>query len=74
MNLSDKKQSIAKKMSKEELVARFKARQIAKYGGEKNYKRAIKEQRNRILSHKPKEYSEKDKSDFQKRTGRGFHE
>lgn len=65
-----------KKVSKEEVVARFKEKQIAKHGGVEKYQKHLQDTRNSISkalsSHK--EPSDKEKSEHQSRIGRAYND
>ncbi len=66
-------------ISKEEMIAKFKARQLEKFGGEKNFKAHIKSQKSSIGKalgkyNKSKEPGEHEKLNYQHKTGRGYHE
>jgi len=78
-NHSMKPKNIAldrKKVSKEELVAKFKERQIAKHGGIEKFQKHLQDTRNSIgkalSSHK--EPSAKEKSEHQLRIGRAYND
>lgn len=62
------------KQSKEELMAKARARMITKAGGEENFKKSMAETRSRIFSHKSKELTHKEKLHYQDRTGRAYSE
>lgn len=64
------KANALKKMSKEELKAKF----IARHGGVNAMHENANKVRGEIHKHSGKTYSEKEKSDYQHRTGRGYHE
>lgn len=63
-------------ISKAEILAKFKARQLDKFGGEKKFQSHLSSQRKSIgkALTKAKEPNEREKLDYQKRTGRGYNE
>lgn len=66
------------KISKEELLKKFRERQIKKHGGESNFKKAIESQRKVMHSHKSTNMGnnppEKYKVEHQKKFGRAYSE
>lgn len=64
------------KVSKAEILAKFKTRQIEKFGGEKKFQSHLSSQRKSIGKAliKAKEPNQQEKLNYQKRTGRGYNE
>ena len=65
-------------ISKEELLKKFKERQLKKHGGESNYSKALEKSKNSILNFKGTNMgnnpSDKHKVEHQKRIGRAYSE